>query len=408
MKLYEELKSRGFVKQMTAEENIIKAQLNDKKLSIYIGFDPTKESLHVGHLMPIMLLSHIQKHGHRPICIVGGATALIGDPSGKDSMREMLTAEKIDDNLLGIKKQLSHFINFDDGKALILNNYDWTGKQNYIEFIRDIGAHFTVNRMLAAECFKMRMEKGLTFLEFNYMLLQAYDFYVLSKEYDCTMELGGDDQWSNIIAGIELVRRKDQKEVFGMTFPLLTKSDGKKMGKTEGGAIWLDKNLTSPFEYFQFWRNSADADVIKLLKIFTYISLDEIKQYEKLEGAELNEAKELLAYEATRVLHGKEEADKAKDAAKKLFSGGNADESSMPTYEITKDEFLEMSVVDIFIKGELFATKGEAKRMIKQGGVSINKQKINDFMQKMEEKDIKENKIMLQKGKKKFVLIKII
>ncbi|MCK5760789.1 MAG: tyrosine--tRNA ligase [Candidatus Delongbacteria bacterium] len=403
--IFTELEERGFIKQFTVPEEKIKDILNNKKISMYVGFDPTKESLHVGHLMPIMILSHLQKAGHRPICVVGGATALVGDPSGKDSMREMLTEESIQENLRGIKKQLSHFINFDDEKALMVNNYDWLGNENYIDFIRTIGPHFTVNRMLAAECFKMRMEKGLSFLEFNYMIMQAYDFYVLSRKYECKMQIGGDDQWSNILAGMELIRRIDTKEAIGLTTPLLTRSDGKKMGKTEGGAVWLNPEWTTPYEYFQYWRNSTDEDVLKFMKIFTFLPLEEIRKFEFCEGVELNAAKELLAYEATKSMHGEEEANKARDTANNIFlKGGN---KGAPSIEIEKDQVIDQLVVDVTVLAKLFESKGEARRMIKQGGLSINNEKINDINAIITSNDIGNNEIMVKKGKKTFILIKI-
>ncbi|MBN2790514.1 MAG: tyrosine--tRNA ligase [Candidatus Delongbacteria bacterium] len=404
--LFTELKQRGFIKQITVPEERIENILNNKKISMYVGFDPTKESLHVGHLMPIMLLSHMQRAGHRPICVVGGATALVGDPSGKDSMREMLTDEKIQENLRGIKKQLSHFIDFKEEKALLVNNYDWLGNENYIHFIRTVGPHFTVNRMLAAECFKMRMEKGLSFLEFNYMIMQAYDFYVLSRKYECELQIGGDDQWSNIIAGIELIRRIDAREGMGMTFPLLTKSDGKKMGKTEGGAIWLDPEWTTPYEYYQFWRNSTDEDVIKFIKIFTYIPLDEINKFETYKGEDLNQVKELLAYEATKILHGVENADSAREAAKNIFLNGGSD--GAPSIEMDKNKVIDKLIVDITVEANLFESKGEARRMIKQGGLSINDKKVNDINSVFDKNDLTNGEFMMKKGKKTFLLVKVI
>ncbi len=408
MGLYNELTNRGFVKQMTTEAENMEKLLDSKQITVYAGFDPTKESLHIGHLIPVMALAHMQKFGHRPIFLIGGGTALIGDPSGKDSMREMLTPKQIEVHIAGIKKQLRRFVDFDDDKALLLNNFDWIGPQNYIEFIRNVGPHFTVNRMLAAECFKQRMEKGLTFLEFNYMLLQAFDFYELHREYNCSLEVGGDDQWSNIIAGIELVRRRDQKEVFGLTFPLLTKADGKKMGKTEGGSVWLDPNLTSPFDYYQYWRNTLDADVIRFLKLYTFLSLEEIAEYAKYEGAELNKVKEILAYEQTKIVHGEEEAKKARETAQSLFSGSKASLDSAAITELKKTEVVGSNILELLIKTDLFSTKGEAKRMIKQGGLSMNGAKVNDPNYLIEETDINsDNKIELKKGKKKFSFIEV-
>lgn len=407
MSLYNELMGRGFIKQITAEEEIIKNILDNDKISIYCGFDPTKDSLHVGHLMPIMLLSHLQRAGHRPLCVVGGATALIGDPSGKDSMREMLTQEDILLNMIGIKKQLSHFIAFGEEKALLLNNFDWLGRENYLNFIREIGPYFSVNRMLTAECFKMRMEKGLTFLEFNYMLLQAFDFYTLSKKYNCRMEVGGDDQWSNILAGIELTRRKDQVEVFGLTVPLLARSDGKKMGKTENGAVWLDPNMTSPYEYYQYWRNTTDDDVVRFMKLYTYLTLEEIAEYGKLQGAELNHAKEILAYETTKIVHGQEEADKARATAKSIFENQGAATDSAPTHDLPAVEVIGQTVVDICVKIAIFDSKGEARRMIQQGGLSVNDTKITDIGYQLNDADVKDGKIAMRKGKKNFYFINV-
>jgi len=407
MSLYNELMGRGFIKQITAEEEVIKNILDNDKISIYCGFDPTKDSLHVGHLMPIMLLSHLQRAGHRPLCVVGGATALIGDPSGKDSMREMLTQEDIMLNMIGIKKQLSHFIAFGEEKALLLNNFDWLGRENYLNFIREIGPYFSVNRMLTAECFKMRMEKGLTFLEFNYMLLQAFDFYTLSKKYNCRMEVGGDDQWSNILAGIELTRRKDQVEVFGLTVPLLARSDGKKMGKTENGAVWLDPSMTSPYEYYQYWRNTTDDDVVRFMKLYTYLTLEEIAEYGKLQGAELNHAKEILAYETTKIVHGQEEADKARATAKSIFENQGAATDSAPTHDLPAAEVIGQTVVDICVKIAIFDSKGEARRMIQQGGLSVNDTKITDIGYQLNDADVKDGKIAMRKGKKNFYFINV-
>ncbi|MDA3885691.1 MAG: tyrosine--tRNA ligase [Candidatus Delongbacteria bacterium] len=405
LNLYSELKERGFIKQITVPEEKIENILNNEKISMYTGFDPTKESLHVGHLMPVMILSHLQRSGHRPICVVGGGTALVGDPSGKDSMREMLTDDKIQENLRGIKKQLSHFIDFNDEKALMVNNYDWLGNENYIDFIRTIGPHFTVNRMLAAECFKMRMEKGLSFLEFNYMIMQAYDFYVLSRKYECKMQIGGDDQWSNIIAGIELIRRIDSKEGIGVTCPLLTRSDGKKMGKTEGGAVWLNPEWTTPYEYYQYWRNSTDEDVLIFMKLYTFIPLDQINKFTSFEGVELNEAKELLAYETTKLLHGTENADKARESAKNIFLKGGSE--GAPSIELDKDQVIDQLVVDVAVSAKLFESKGEARRMIKQGGLSIDDKKINDINATINSEAINKTELMFKKGKKTFLLVKI-
>ena len=403
--LFEEFKGRDLIKQSTVELDRLKTVLNGDPISVYAGFDPTRPSLHVGHLIPIMILSHMQRAGHRPICIVGGGTAMIGDPSGKDSMREMLTSENIEDNIRGIKKQLSKFIDFSNEKALLVNNYDWLGLENYIDFIRKIGPHFTVNRMLAAECFKIRMEKGLSFLEFNYMILQAYDFYTLFMKYNCLLQIGGDDQWSNIIAGVELIRRIEGKEAFGMTNPLLTRSDGKKMGKTEGGAIWLDPELTSPYDYYQFWRNTADSDVVKFMKIYTFMSLDEIAGYTSLSGEELNSAKEILAYEATKIVHGTIKADKAREAAKNIFSAGNT--VNAPTVKLPENEVAGETVSSVCVKAGLFSSKGEAKRMIEQGGLSMNGNKVTDPLQTIDKIDLNEKLIAFKKGKKVFLNVEI-
>jgi len=404
--LFEEFKGRDLIKQATIELDRLKTILNGSPISVYAGFDPTKPSLHVGHLIPIMILSHMQKAGHRPICVVGGGTAMIGDPSGKDSMREMLSEENIQENMRGIKAQLSKFIDFEDEKALLVNNYDWLGFENYIDFIRKIGPHFTVNRMLAAECFKIRMEKGLSFLEFNYMILQAYDFYTLFRQYECVLQIGGDDQWSNIIAGVELIRRIDGKEAYGMTNPLLARSDGKKMGKTEGGAVWLDPQLTSPFDYYQFWRNTTDGDVLKFLKIYTFLPVDEINKFSELKGEELNEVKEILAYEATRIVHGKEEADNAREAAKNIFLAGNITDA--PSVPLNNNEVIGVNIADLCVKAGLFSSRSETRRMIEQGGLSMNGNKITDFSIIVTENDIISGMISLKKGKKTFINIEII
>jgi tyrosyl-tRNA synthetase len=404
-KLYEELEARGLIKQSTAETEKLKSVLNGEPVSLYAGFDPTKSSLHVGHLIPIMILTHFQRAGHRPICVVGGGTALIGDPSGRDSMREMLTVEKIEENMRGIRAQLANFIDFSQEKALLVNNYDWLGFENYIDFIRKIGPHFTVNRMLTADCFKIRMEKGLSFLEFNYMILQAYDFFTLFKKYGCTLQIGGDDQWSNIIAGVELIRRIEAKEAYGMTNPLLTRSDGKKMGKTEGGAVWLDPELTTPFEYYQFWRNTTDDDVLKFLKIYTLMPVDQIESYSCRKGQELNEVKEILAYEATKILHGTENADSARAAAQKLFSQGSTEEA--PEIELSLLRVEGCTISDVAVSAGLFESKGEAKRMISQGGLSMNGDKIDDANRIITPDDIRNGCINLKKGKKIFLNVKV-
>ena len=403
--IYEELKARGLIKQFTIEENRLGKLLNGPSVKVYAGFDPTKNSLHVGHLIPIMILSHLQRAGHIPICVLGGGTAMIGDPSGRDSMREMLTEAKIMENMAGIKKQLSHFIDFSEEKALLLNNFDWLGLENYISFIREIGTHFTVNRMLTADCFKIRMEKGLSFLEFNYMILQAYDYYILFKKYGCTLQIGGDDQWSNILAGIDLIRRKNGAEVFGMTNPLLSRSDGKKMGKTEGGAVWLDPELTSPYDYYQFWRNTSDDDVIKFLKIYTFVPLETISRFEDLSGKELNPAKELLAYEAVKILHGENEALKADETAKKIF--GQKSLADAPSIKLPGENVIGAELVDLCINAGVFETKSEVRRIIAQGGISLNGEKVTDPKRIIAEGDITEGSLTIKKGKKSFYKIEI-
>ena len=403
--IYNELKSRGLIKQFTTGEDKLKELLDGPSLKVYAGFDPTKNSLHVGHLIPIMILSHLQKAGHVPICVLGGGTAMIGDPSGRDSMREMLTEAKINENITGIKKQLSHFIDFSAENALLMNNYDWLGLENYISFIRDIGPHFTVNRMLTADCFKIRMEKGLSFLEFNYMILQAYDYYILFKKYGCTLQIGGDDQWSNILAGIDLIRRKNGAEVFGMTNPLLTRSDGKKMGKTEGGAVWLDPEMTSPYDYYQFWRNTSDDDVVRFLKIYTFVPLETISQYENLSGQELNIAKELLAFEAVKILHGESEALKADESAKKLFGQGSLTDA--PSINLALENVIGAQLVDLCVIAGVFKTKSEVRRMIAQGGISLNGEKVTDAKKLITEGDIHKGSLVIKKGKKSFYKIEI-
>ena len=403
--LYEEFLGRGLIKQSTIEDERLKEFLNGPSFSVYAGFDPTKHSLHVGHLIPIMILSHMQRAGHRPICVVGGGTAMIGDPSGRDSMREMLTESKILENLRGIKAQLSHFIDFSEEKALLLNNYDWLKLENYIDFIRKVGPHFTVNRMLTAECFKIRMEKGLSFLEFNYMILQAYDFYNLFQKYNCKLQVGGDDQWSNIIAGIELIRRTEGKEAFGMTNPLLTRSDGKKMGKSEGGAVWLDPELTSPFEYYQFWRNTTDDDVVKFMKIYTFLPLDEIENYSKLKGEELNRVKEILAYEATKIVHGKDNADKARETALNIFRNGSLD--AAPSIVMEEESVIGKELAELCLEAKIFESKSEARRMITQGGLSLNGNKITDVKTIIDLGDINDGSLSIKKGKKSFYKIEI-
>lgn len=398
--VYDVLKERGFLKQLTHEEEM-KEIFAKEKVTFYIGFDPTADSLHIGHFIAMMFMSHMQKAGHRPIALVGGGTAMIGDPSGRTDMRKMLTKEEIDHNISCIKGQLSRLIDFSDDKATLENNADWLLDLNYVDFIRDIGSHFSVNRMLTAECFKQRLEKGLSFLEFNYMLMQGYDFYVLNKKYDCTMELGGDDQWSNILAGMELIRRKEGKSAYGMTCSLLTNSEGNKMGKTANGAVWLDPNKTSPFEFYQYWRNIDDADVEKCLCLLTFVPMDEVRRLSALEGAEINEAKKVLAYEVTKLIHGEEEAEGAKKAAEALFSGG-VDMSNVPTVEIAEDMKAAL-ILDIIAQTGIVPSKKEGRRLIEQGGLTINDIKIEDVNETFNESYLeKDGYALIKRGKKKF------
>ncbi len=406
MTVFEELKERGLIAQMTNEEKI-KELLENEKVKFYIGFDPTADSLHVGHFLQMVVMRHMQKAGHIPIALFGGGTGMVGDPSGRTDMRQMMSVETIAHNVNCFIKQMSKFIDFSDGKAIAVNNADWLMNLNYIEFLREIGVHFSVNRMLAAECFKSRLEKGLSFIEFNYMLMQGYDFYHLNQEYGCKLELGGDDQWSNIIGGVELCRRKAGEEVYGMTFTLLTTSEGKKMGKTVGGAVWLDPEKTSPYDFFQYWRNVDDADVIKCLKLLTFIPLEEIREMEKLEGAQLNAVKERLAYELTSMVHGKEEADKSLEAAKALFAGG-ADDKNMPTTVFSDEDFTDgkIGLLTAMVKSKLVPSNKEARRLIEQGGISINDEKISDTKYELTKEQISDG-IIVKKGKKtyhKFVL----
>lgn len=403
MSVFEELKARGMIAQMTNEEKI-KEILENEKISFYIGFDPTADSLHVGHFVQIMVMAHMQRAGHTPIALFGGGTGMIGDPSGKTDMRKMLTKEEIEHNISCFQKQMSRLIDFSDGKAIMVNNGDWLLDLNYIKFIREIGVHFSVNRMLAAECYKQRLERGLSFFELNYMLMQSYDFLMLNRKYGCMLELGGDDQWSNIIGGVELARRADQKEVYGMTFALLQTSEGKKMGKTEKGALWLDPEKTSPYEFYQYWRNINDADVVKCLKLLTFLPLEEIAKYENLEGTgECNKAKELLAYEVTKLIHGEAEAEKAQQAARALFGAGVAS-GDMPTTVLTADDFQDgsIAVIDLLLKAKLAPSKGEARRLIQQGGISVNDAKVTEISAALNSSDFENDGVIVKKGKKVF------
>ena len=403
MSVFDELKARGMIAQMTNEEKI-RELMETQKIKFYIGFDPTADSLHVGHFVQIMVMAHMQRAGHVPIALFGGGTGMIGDPSGKTDMRKMMTKETIQHNIDCFQKQMSKLVDFSDGKALMVNNADWLLNLNYIEFLREVGVHFSVNRMLAAECYKQRLERGLSFFELNYMIMQSYDFLVLSREYDCQLEFGGDDQWSNIIGGVELNRRMDGREVCGMTFNLLQTSDGRKMGKTEKGAVWLDPEKTSPYEFYQYWRNVDDADVINCMKMLTFIPLDEIAEYEKLEGSALNQAKEKLAFEVTKLIHGEEEALKAQSAAKALF-GNSADTKHMPTTALKAEQFAEdgtITVIDILVAASLAKSKGEARRLIEQGGITVDDERVTDIAKAVSKADFEKGHVLVKKGKKVF------
>lgn len=400
----DELLDRGYIKQFTHEAET-RELLEKEKITFYIGFDPTADSLHVGHFIALMFMAHMQRAGHRPIALLGGGTAMVGDPSGKTDMRKMLTKEQIQHNVDSIKKQMERFIDFSDDKAILVNNGDWLLNLNYVDFLRDVGTHFSVNRMLSAECFKQRLEKGLSFLEFNYMLMQGYDFYVLNQKYGCKMQLGGDDQWSNMIAGVELVRRKAQGEAFAMTCTLLTNSQGQKMGKTVGGALWLDAEKTSPFDFYQYWRNVDDADVEKCLALLTFVPMDEVRRLGSLEGAQINEAKKVLAYEVTKLVHGEEEAKKAQDAANALFSGG-ADMSNVPTVTVSRD-VLGTSLLDVLANNKIVPSKSEGRRLIQQGGLSINGEKVVEVSRTLTEEDFKDGSALIKRGKKNYNKIEL-
>lgn len=401
MGVYEELTERGLIAQVT-DEDAVKELVNSGKAVFYIGFDPTADSLHVGHFMALCLMKRLQMAGNKPIALIGGGTGMIGDPSGKSDMRKMLTPETIQHNCECFKKQMSKFIDFSDGKALMVNNADWLLNLNYIDVLREVGACFSVNRMLTFECYKQRMERGLSFLEFNYMIMQSYDFYTLYKKYGCNLQFGGDDQWSNMIGGMELIRRKLSGNANAMTITLLTNSEGKKMGKTEKGAVWLDAEKTTPYEFYQYWRNVGDDDVIKCMKLLTFIPMEEIREYEKLEGAQLNKVKEILAFELTKMIHGEEEAAKAQAAAKALFAGGN-DNSNMPTTELSDDDFTdgEITVLDMMLKAGMIKSKGEGRRLIDQGGVSVNDEKVNNVFASLKTEDFN-SEVIVKKGKKMF------
>lgn len=397
--IYDTLVERGYIKQLTHEEEI-KKLLENEKITFYIGFDPTADSLHVGHFVQLMAMAHMQRAGHRPIALIGGGTAMVGDPSGKSDMRKMLTKETIQHNADCFKAQMSRLIDFSDGNAIMDNNANWLLNLNYVDFLRDIGMHFSVNKMLTAECYKQRLEKGLTFLEFNYMLMQGYDFLELNRKYGCVMQLGGDDQWSNILAGADLIRRKEGKPAYGMTFTLLTTSEGKKMGKTENGAVWLDKDKTSPYDFYQYWRNVNDADVERCLSLLTFLPMDEVRRLGSLKDAEINEAKKVLAFEVTKLIHGEEEAVKAQNAAEALFGGGKNMED-VPTAAISSD-MLNLSLLDILVSSKIIPSKGEGRRLIQQGGLSLNDTKVTDVNRLVTAEDFNDGSMMVKRGKKNY------
>ena len=401
MTIYDELVARGLIAQVTDEKEI-KELINNGKATFYIGFDPTADSLHVGHFMALCLMKRLQMAGNKPIVLIGGGTAQIGDPSGRTDMRQMMTTETINHNVECFKKQMSRFIDFGEGKAIMVNNADWLMDLNYVDVLREVGAHFSVNRMLTAECYKQRMEKGLSFLEFNYMIMQSYDFYTLFQKYGCNMEFGGDDQWSNMLGGTELIRRKLGKDAYAMTINLLLNSEGKKMGKTQSGAVWLDPNKTTPFEFFQYWRNVSDADVLKCIRMLTFLPLEEIDKMESWEGAQLNEAKEML----TKLVHGEEEATKAKEASHALFAGG-ANNANMPTVTVTAEDFPdgELDIISVLVKAGLCDSRGDGRRNIQQGGVSVADEKVTDISTKYTLDDFKGEGLIIRRGKKKFAKV---
>ena len=401
MTIFDELKARGLLAQLTDEEEI-KELINNGKATFYIGFDPTADSLHVGHFMALCLMKRLQMAGNKPIALIGGGTGMIGDPSGRSDMRTMMTVETIQHNCDCFKKQMSRFIDFSDGKALMVNNAEWLMDLNYIEFLREVGPHFSVNNMLRAECYKQRMEKGLSFLEFNYMIMQSYDFYELFQKYGCNMQFGGDDQWSNMLGGTELIRRKLGKDAYAMTITLLLNSEGKKMGKTQKGAVWLDPNKTSPFEFYQYWRNVADADVLKCLRMLTFLPLEQIDEMDKWEGSQLNQANEILAYELTNLVHGEEEAKKAQESARALFSSGVA--ADMPTSELIEDDFTDgtIDLISVLCKAGLVATRSEGRRAIEQGGVTLGNDKITDVKAVFSKDTFAGEGAIVKRGKKNF------
>ena len=405
MTLYDELVARGLIAQVTDEEEIKDLIINGKA-TFYIGLDPTADSLHVGHFMALCLMKRLQMAGNKPIALIGGGTAMIGDPSGRTDMRQMMTPETIQHNCDCFKKQMSRFIDFSEGKALMVNNADWLMDLNYIDVLREVGAHFSVNRMLTAECYKQRMEKGLSFLEFNYMIMQSYDFYTLYQKYGCNMEFGGDDQWSNMLGGTELIRRKLGKDAYAMTINLLLNSEGKKMGKTQSGAVWLDPEKTSPFDFFQYWRNVADSDVLKCIRMLTFLPLEEIDAMESWEGAQLNQAKEILAFELTKLVHGEEEANKAREASHALFAGGG-DSAHMPTVELSSADFADgdMDILSLLVKTELAPSRSDARRAVEQGGVSVADEKVTDIRTAYNADSFGADGLVVKRGKKKFVKV---
>lgn len=404
MTTYEELKARGLIAQVTNEEEISK-MINEGKAVFYIGFDPTADSLHVGHFMALCLMKRLQEAGNKPIALIGGGTGMVGDPSGRSDMRQMMTVDMIQHNCDCFKKQMSRFIDFSEGKALMVNNADWLLSLNYIDFLREVGPHFSVNRMLTAECYKQRMEKGLSFLEFNYMIMQSYDFYELFLRYGCNMQFGGDDQWSNMLGGTELIRRKLGKDAHAMTITLLLNSEGKKMGKTQSGAVWLDPEKTSPFDFYQYWRNVGDADVLKCLRMLTFLPIEQINEMDSWEGSQLNEAKEILAYELTKLVHGEEEAEKAQKSAKELFTGGNA--ANMPTCELAEEDFTDgaIDILSILHKSGLAASRSEARRNVEQGGVSVDGEPVKDSKAVFTKERLSGDGLVVKRGKKKFVKV---
>ncbi len=406
MSVYDILEERGYIEQNTHEEEL-RELLDKEKVTFYIGFDPTADSLHVGHFIQVMVMMHMQKEGHRPIALLGGGTGMVGDPSGRTDMRQMLTVETIDQNCANFKEQFSRFLDFSDDRAICVNNADWLRDLKYVDFLREVGSQFSVNRMLTFECFKSRLERGLSFLEFNYMLMQSYDFLELYRRYGCQLQLGGNDQWSNILGGVELVRRLDQGQAFGMTFKLLTTSEGKKMGKTAKGALWIDEKKTTPYEFYHYWRNVDDADVENCLALLTFLPMEEVRRLGALQDSKINEAKEILAYEVTKLVHGEEKASKAQEAERALFAkGGSGD--NIPTIDMKADDFKDgMNILDIYMKCGLIPSKGEGRRLMQQGGIKMKGETINDFNRMITLEDFEDGKLLLQKGKKAFKQIKI-